>query len=342
MKKFFTILGVIFLFIFLVIGGLFYFCFNTTTGFTLLVHTIIPAKRLPAFSVEKVRTIPFRWMELSNLRAAVLIDGVKTEIKASGLGLQMHPTNPFHPPIFWVENLNVKTRDFSITNAEIKLGFEPGEAVPAGFGLVNIAAVKYQTKYKLRDIQGVIASLDPLILRPVEGEFLDGIFKAEITYQPKIAALAAKGFLADANMAQFAVIAGDQFKNSTGRFQSEFGLETEHENVRTLWIKAESPLPGGEMNADLFRIFLDYLPSNADKERIDELIRSRHTVPFDNARFTLKNISEKSFQGQFNFVSRALNIQLNIDLDINFQDIEMMNSLAKFMEVLGRFQNENG
>lgn len=322
--------------------ALFCFFFETATGFKVLVRALVPAKQLPEFNVEKVRTFPLRWMELSNARAIVLIDGNKTEIKADGTGFQMNPANPFKKPIFWIENLNIKNRDLSVSNAEFKIGFEPGEAVPAGFGMISINSINFQSKYKIENIRGIITSIDPLMLKPIEGKLLNGHIKAEITYDPKTGGMAAKGILSGADMAQFGEIAGDQFKNSRGQFQTDFNIETDKQGIKTIMITAESPSPGGEMNADFFRIFLDYIPSNADKKQISEMIRSRNTVPFDDARFTLKNVSEKSFQGTFNFSSRKLNIKLNVDLDVNFEDVEMMNSLEKLLQILGRFQNENG
>ena len=328
--------------IILLVIALFLFFFETPAGFKLMLRAVVPAKQLPEFSVEKVRTFPLRWMELSNVRATVILDGNKTEVNADGAGFQMHPSNPFKPPIFWIENLNIKMREISISGVEFKIGFEPAQAVPAGFGLISIGNLSVKSKYALRDIRGIITSLDPIVLRPIEGKFLDGSVKAEITYRPKDGSLAVKGILTDADMAQFGKIAGDQFRNSSGRFQTEFGFETEKQGFKTVFIKAESLGAGGEMNADLFRIFLDYLPSNADKNQINGIVGSKNTVPFDTACFTLKNVSEKSFQGTFNFYSRAMNIKLNLDLDVNFDNVEMMNSLAKILDLLGRIQNENG
>ena len=328
--------------IILLVTALFLFFFETTAGFKLMLRALVPAKQLPEFTVEKVRTFPLRWMELSNVRAVVLLDGSKTEIKADGAGFQMNPYNPFKPPIFWIENLNIKTREISISGAEFKIGFEPSQAVPAGFGMISIGNLDFKSKYQIRDIRGIITGIDPVTIRPVEGKILDGTIKAEIIYHPKDGSLAVKGVLTDADMAQFGKIAGDQFINSRGRFQTEFGFETEKQGFKTVFIKAESLGTGGEMNADLFRIFLDYLPSNADKKQINGIVGDKNTVPFDTARFTLKNVSEKSFQGTFNFYSRAMNVKLNLNLDVNFEDVEMMNSLAKILDLLGRLQNENG
>lgn len=343
-KTFITVAIVFILSIFLLVGGAFYFFLNTPAGFSMLVRTAwdqsLPANKLSEFSVEKVRTNPLEGIEISGLAMKILVEGTKISMNAGKLGFEMPPAAWRQSPVFWTENLSIKTRDFSLAGGEIKFGLKPLQATPTGFGSISIEKLTLQPRYQLKNIQGVISSLDPITIRPVQGETLNGILEAEISVRPKDGRLVIKGRLHDADMSTLEYVAGENFKNAKGKFQSEFNFEAEKGEIKTIWISAESPKPGGEMNSDLFRILLDYLPSNADKRLIREQILTWRTVPFDEARFTLKNVSERSFQGRFNFTSRKLNLILNLDLDVNFEDVEIMKSISKIMQVLGRIENE--
>lgn len=344
MKAFAKGLLVFLLVFFLLIGGLFFFLFNTPSGFETLVRAVwnqkLPSSRLQEFHIAKIHTHPLSGVEIDGLQMKALIEGIETQISADSLGLEMPPGLKFQAPIFWVENLSVKTRDFSLSNMKFKLGLKPMQATPSGYGSIEIEKVNIQPHYRLKDVRGVIANLDPLIIRPAQGSTLNGLVEAEISYESKNGYLAVKGHLTDADMAQLQDVAGDSFKNSKGKFRSEFHIETEQNEIKSIWILAESPSPGGEMNAELFRILLDYLPSNADKKLIQEIIQRRNSVPFDEASFTLKNISNRSFQGQFKFTSKTLNLKLNLDLDVNFNDVEIMKSISNLMQMMGRIQHE--
>lgn len=343
MKTFLTAILIFILAVTFIFGGLFYFFLNTSAGFETLINTVwnqaLPQNKLLEFHISKVRTNPIRGIEISGLKMKVLIDGIKTQIKAGELGCELHPSQIFQSPIFWADKLIIKNDSLSLLNVDINLGLKPMQATPTGYGSVSIEKIKLQPNYELNNIRGIITSLDPIIIRPLQGSALSGLIEAEFSMKPKEGRLIIKGQLIDADMALLQKVAGDNFKNSKGKFRGEFNIETEKDSLKSVWIQAESPSPGGEMNADLFRILLDYLPSNADKKLIQDLIQTRKALPFDEARFTLKNVSEKSFQGQFNFSSKTLNVKLNVVLTVNFEDIEIMKSISNLMQMMGGIQN---
>jgi len=324
--------------IILFVGGSFYFLFNTAAGFEWMVKSAWSASRspvkLPLFKVEKARTNPFQGIDISGLKMNVIVNGEKTQIWAENTGFEASPVNIFETPVFFAENVTIKTRDLSVKNFSVILGSKPKQAVPAGFGSVSAERITLQKKYDLKEISAIITSLDPLILKPVAAHFLKGHLHSEIQFEPKIKKLSVTGNLENADMTQIADFAGKQFQNAKGTFQGAFKVEILENRLSLVEINLESPR-GGEMNAELFRIFVDYLPSNADKERISKLIQAKSTVPYEDARLTLKNVSDKSFSGKFIFESKTMNVRLDIELEINFEDADTFRAVSNLMQMMG-------
>lgn len=338
MKNFLAATFVVALSLLLILAGFFYFFFNTTAGFEWMIESawakVFPNHRLTVFSVERVRTNPFRGMEIQGLQ--VKIKGFKGRLSVRKLGFEMPPEGRFRTPIFWVEGLDFKTKDLSVLGGEIKLGRETGQATPTGFGSIAASKLTLQSQYSFQNLQGIISKWEPLTVHPFQGEFSKGKLEGEIYYSGQNEGrIEIRGKLTEADLSGLAKMKGELFKNARGRYEGEFYLVLEKGRLKEVSMSAQAPKPGGELNAELFRILLNYLPSNADRKHIEGLIQTRKTLPFDEARFFLKNKTDKSLEAEVNIVSKTLNLNLNVNFEINFEEASDMQALGRVLQAMG-------
>ncbi|MBI4398950.1 MAG: hypothetical protein HY586_07465 [Candidatus Omnitrophica bacterium] len=332
MKKFLLailcfILGVIAIFL-----GAFYFFFNTAIGFEALAKTSWKASRSPValtrLSVEKVRTLPWKEIEISNVQMTLLAQKQPFHFSAKQMGLEFSPRGWSEPPIFWMKEAAIRCPQVSFLNVNLKLGLRPHQATPTGFGGLLIEKITVQKKYFAEEIAAVIHSLSPLQLKPVAGMLLDGTLRGEIEYDLPGGRLRVRGRLENASMARLAEMLHIAFQNTRGRFQSDVLIITKGSRLLVLEANLSSPSPGGEMNAELFQILIRSIPGEADRKRILDLIRLKNAVPYDEARLQIKKISETSFGGRFIFESKAMSLRLDLELEINFEDPDFLRALS--------------
>ncbi len=260
-------------------------------------------------------------------------------LRFSEAGLELPPFKQLNSPLLWIEDMDLESKEIQIEKAQIQWSPAYRVAIPTGYGSFQIDKLQFQ-EYALDQISGVISEMTPLTLDIVSARFLEGKITAHIEFEPEKELLILDGTLHEANIQGLADLGISWIAPAKGFFDGNVHLVVEKGKITQIEGNTHS-ITLGEINSEVVRILLDKLPSNADKTKIESLLSEKNRVPFDKFIILLKNKDEKSFQAKITFISKKLNLDIEVLVDINFDQEILDNYLNKILKVLRRLENGN-
>ncbi|MBF0594742.1 MAG: hypothetical protein HQL22_07225 [Candidatus Omnitrophica bacterium] len=146
-------------------------------------------------------------------------------------------------------------------------------------------------------------------------------YNGKISGMMRLTFTAPAGYLVDANFQEMdsALLErslGGAFRELGGRLSGHMRVSGTGERIEDL--EASSKMPGGgAVSAALLSTIASYLPSSAQKKRLDALISSGGKLAVEVFSFTIRNDGPDHLSGEIGLKSREANLELNVSHEIS-------------------------